>query len=357
MENQLIREIKYDIIKRRIDFRLLLKKLGIDYKEKGDELWACCPFHDEKTPSWSINNDKNSTKFGKYKCFGCGTAGDWINLIKFVKEIDTDEAIEFAKALFKISSVNEDLLYQFTIDERLETYDNEDDFEGFKQIEIPDEFEIMTLDDLKSKPYWDYLKYRKISFEVALKHKVMYCSKIPKNKKYRMFVNRVIFPITMDNIIVSFCGRIIFRSYKGKQKVVYPSGSPISRIMFGYDDLDYNLDYCIVCEGPFDKLRLESLGYKNTLANLGNQVTKYKYDIVSNFKRIFVVPDADSGGEVLEQYFKNLKYKKEIYVVDLPEGEDPASASPVDIRKAFINCRKINETLKPKIIVDYRIRR
>ena len=52
----------------------------VSLKKKGQNMWACCPFHDEKTPSFSVNPNK-----GLYKCFGCGEAGD---AIKFVMELD-----------------------------------------------------------------------------------------------------------------------------------------------------------------------------------------------------------------------------------------------------------------------------
>lgn len=357
MDNILIREVKYDIIKKKIDLRLLLQELDIDYKERGGELWAICPFHLEDTPSWSINNDKTSNVFGKYKCFGCGASGDWISLVRHVKGMTEKEAIDYVKTLFRIGPVDEDLLYQFSIDERKnKSKDDDDDFE-FVEIELPPEFKKLSLSDPKAKPYWDYLKYRKISVKVALKNQAMYCSRKPKDPKNRRYMNRIIFPITMNGKIVSFLARTIDKNYKGKLKVLIPPGAPIARIMYGYDDLDRSLDYCIVCEGPFDRLRLESLGYKNVLANLGNHVTEHKINIVSQFKRIFIIPDADSGGEVLEDYFKFLKYKNEIYVVDLPPGEDPGSADPLDIRKAFIKCRKITESVKPVIVVDYTIKK
>lgn len=358
MQDKFIREAKYNVIKKRINFRLLLKKLKIDFNEKANELWACCPFHEERSPSWSINNDKTSDKFGHFKCFGCGEGGDWIKLIEHEKDFDNEQAMKYAKAIFGIGDIDEKFLYQFTIDERKERYGSEDiDFQ-FKPIKLAPEFNRLILEDENASPYWKYVKGRNISSKVILEGNYMYCKGIPTKKEFKRYQKRFIIPITVDEVIVSFFARSILQDCEKKYRGLYPPDSPIGRIMHGYDDLDYDLDYCIIVEGPIDRDRMKSLGYKNVLGTLGNQMTKYKINIIKRFKNIWVVGDADAGGEILEQTVEPLKFKHNIFAVDLPEGEDPGSSKAIDIKKAFINKRKITEKVGEfEVKIDYKIRR
>lgn len=354
MEDKFIRSIKLNILKKKIDLRILLKRLDIDFKDQNNELWAKCPFHDENTPSWSINNDKTSENFAKFKCFGCGEKGDWIKLVMYVKELNESDAINYVKALFGIGNINETQLYKLTIEERKNVKNKTDNIFIPEPIELPKEFLKLYKDNKNALPYWNYIISRNITPEVILDNNLMYCYKAPIKKEHKRYRQRVIIPITYNNIIVSFFARSIDPGCDKKYRGLYPPNSPIRYIMLGYDQLDYNLDYCIVCEGPIDKLRLESLKYKNVLGNLGNQLTDFKKNIISRFKKIWVIPDADSGGEILEQYFEMLKFKHEVYVNDLPDGEDPGSANPKDIWKGFVKRRKITEAIKDyKIKVNY----
>ncbi|MEN0016534.1 MAG: CHC2 zinc finger domain-containing protein, partial [Bacteroidota bacterium] len=62
----------------------------VTLKKKGQNLWACCPFHHEKTPSFAVNPDK-----GFYKCFGCDAAGDAIHFIKSIEGLNFVEAVKY----------------------------------------------------------------------------------------------------------------------------------------------------------------------------------------------------------------------------------------------------------------------
>lgn len=355
MNKLIIRGLKEKVVRNKVDMRKLLRKLDIKFKESGDELWACCPKHDEKTPSWSINNDKSSKKkFGGHHCFGCGFSGDWIGLVQHVKNCKEKEAIQYVKTLFGIGNISEDALYDLAIDERkIHDDEKEEKFNPY-EIEMPPEFKRMRLDSKKAQPYWDYILNRGVLKKTVLSQTGMFCYKMPKEKEHRRYMNRIIFPISYNGLYLSFFARSILPDCPKKWRGLYPPNSPIKHIMYGMDDIDRSLDYCITVEGPIDRLRLLSLGYKNILANLGNQVTKQKLEIMKSYKKVYVIPDGDAGGQELENYCKLLKYNCDVYIIDLPDQEDPASARPQDIKKGFIYRRKITEVVKDyKIYIDY----
>jgi DNA primase len=76
-------------IKSRVDIEDVVSDF-VSLKRKGQNLWACCPFHDEKTPSFSVSPAK-----GIYKCFGCGKAGDAIEFIKEIEGLNYIEAMRY----------------------------------------------------------------------------------------------------------------------------------------------------------------------------------------------------------------------------------------------------------------------
>jgi DNA primase len=77
---------------RDIDVAALLERLGLKAQRKGRELWACCPMHEERTPSWQIRDEPGSARHGYHRCFGCHWGGGAVGLVMAVLDVDAKEA-------------------------------------------------------------------------------------------------------------------------------------------------------------------------------------------------------------------------------------------------------------------------
>lgn len=78
-----------------VDVPLLLERLGIEARARGKSLWACCPFHDERTPSWNIVDDEASEKHGFWRCYGCGEGGGAVGLAMKLLGVEFGAAKDF----------------------------------------------------------------------------------------------------------------------------------------------------------------------------------------------------------------------------------------------------------------------
>jgi 5S rRNA maturation endonuclease (ribonuclease M5) len=136
--------------------------------------------------------------------------------------------------------------------------------------------------------------------------------------------------------------------------------------LWPYDDFDYELDYIILVEGAMDKLRLESLGYKNVFCLFGNKITEHQTELLIEIEKelikrskkklkVFVFPDADAGGDILISFAnQRIKYLFDSYVIELPWDEenplDPGSATERQIRIAINKSEKLYKVVNKKNI-------
>ena len=307
----------------------------IPLKRVGNSYAAKCPFHSDRTPSFYVSPSK-----GIWKCFGCGKGGD---VIKFVAEYENLSYFEAAKLLVE--------RYNLPI----ELGDTEKEGEYYKALRLMGEFYKENL--LKAKEARDYLlKVRKLSPSLVEEFGIGYCgdgfksvSFARKNKifdpllelkhffrtadgRYKdFFYQRITIPIrNLTGKIVAFGGRSLLEDLKPKYK-----NSPNSllfqkeRTLFGLDrarEPARDKEFLIIVEGYFDVIRLNSVGFRNSVAPLGTSLTEHHARIIKKLvPKVVLLFDGDAAGRraALEAAKKLLTFDLEVFFAFLPQGEDP----------------------------------
>lgn len=302
-----------------------LKRAGMNYS-------ACCPFHDEKTPSFMVSPSK-----GIYHCYGCGVGGD---TIKFVMEY---EKLSFTEAIEKISSI-----VGFTL-----TYTKENQRQDSKFMEKVVEFYHKKL--YQTPQALEYAKNRGISEESikrfmlgmsgagfesvkfadmhnARKEAIEYGLLGQDDQRvYARFFDRLMFPIYSANgKPVGFGGRAM-----GENSAKYINSPQTkffnkSKLLYAYHlakESIYSQKQIIITEGYIDVIMLHQAGFKNVVATLGTALTQEHLPLLSKGDpQIIVSYDGDQAG--INAAFKASKILalagKEGGVVIFGNGADPA---------------------------------
>jgi len=308
-------------------------------KKRGRNFFGLCPFHDEKTPSFSINMDKQI-----YKCFGCGKGGGTINFIMDLERLDFVDALKFLGNKYNInieiehnSKSSNDLFNQlYHMNELANDYYKTQINEKVKNILAKrninqNSIEIFNI-GLSTKKYDDPLNIiRKDKFSSeALKKSGLFLD----NEKGYMdrFRERIIFPIHNHfNKIVGFAGRIYTDNNKTAKYMNSPE-TPIynkSKILYGLN-LNKNaiIDYksVIVVEGYLDLIQLYQAGITNVVAVSGTAFTEGHATAISKLcKTIYLAYDADKAGQeaAVRAGYIILKNNMEPKIIQMPDGLDP----------------------------------
>ncbi|MEQ6331172.1 DNA primase [Pseudomonas chengduensis] len=352
-----------------VSSRIQLKKTGKNYS-------ACCPFHKEKTPSFTVSPDKQF-----YYCFGCGAGG---NALGFVMDHDQ---LEFPQAI-------EELAKRAGMD-----VPREESGRGHKPRQPVDSPLYPLLNAaaehyrqaLKSHPQRkyavDYLKGRGLTGEIArdfgigfappgwdnllkqlgadaLQQKVMIDAGLlienaENGRRYDRFRDRIMFPIRDSRgRVIAFGGRVLGDD---KPKYLNSPETPVfhkGQELYGlYEARKHNrdLDEIMVVEGYMDVIALAQLGLRNAVATLGTATSE------EHLKRLFrIVPsvlfcfDGDAAGRnaawrALESTLSSLQDGRRARFLFLPEGEDPDTLVRAEGTDAFR--ARINQHAQP--LADY----
>ncbi|MCQ9426027.1 DNA primase [Pseudomonas sp. LJDD11] len=339
----------------------------VQLKKAGKNHVACCPFHKEKSPSFSVSPDKQF-----YYCFGCGAGGNALGFIMDHDNLDFPQAVEeLAKAagmeVPREQSVRGQKPRQPT------------DSPLYPLLEAAAEFYRQALKNHPArKAAVDYLKGRGLSGEIArdfgmgfappgwdnlykhlssdsLQQKVMIDAGLlientETGKRYDRFRDRVMFPIRDSRgRVIAFGGRVLGDD---KPKYLNSPETPVfhkGQELYGLYEarkFNRNLDEIIVVEGYMDVIALAQQGLRNAVATLGTATSE------EHLKRLFrVVPsvlfcfDGDQAGRnaawrALEATLSSLQDGRKARFLFLPEGEDPDTlvrAEGTDAFKARIN--------------------
>lgn len=335
-----------DLISRYIS----LKKRGKNYK-------ALCPFHTEKTPSFTVNVQKQI-----FYCFGCGVGGnafsflmqyEKLSFIEAVKKLAGEAGIELPRFREERAAGSEfDRLYRthqfaadFYHDLLKKHYQHIGDYlaqRGFTQESLHI-FKIGFVPDAWDTLFKEITKKR-MEIEPFQKSGLILQSEKESAKKYDRFRHRLMFPIhNVSGRIVAFGGRSLSDDPKAPKYLNSPE-SPIykkSQILFG---LNFSKEwirqegYAIFVEGYMDYIQLFQNGIKNVVATSGTSLTKEHARLIRRYTADTVLCyDADTagvnaalrGGEVLFQNNLNVQ------ILLLPEGEDPDSFVRTNEASAF----------------------
>lgn len=330
----------------------------VQLTKKGRNFWGRCPFHVEKTASFSVNTEGQF-----YKCFGCGEHGD---VIKFVMEVEHLSFFEAAKMLaekvnFTIPDLRNDEHYTNEIKQKerytdmmraaaIHYYKNIHSVQGKKQYdyliergltkETMDKFALGA--SLGSNQLIDYLT--NMGYQL---NEMNECGLIDyKDKKpYDALYGRVIFPI-FDNYgkCVAFGGRAMvngsFAKYKNtRESAVFHK----SNVVYGLHHLkntkkEEPFDDIIMVEGYMDVIGLYQYGVKNAVASMGTALTDLQAGLISRYtKNVYIAYDGDGAGKKATERGLDILYKKglNVRVISFPDGLDPDEFVKAKGKEAF----------------------
>ncbi|MCD3350283.1 DNA primase [Clostridium botulinum D/C] len=340
---------------------------SVKLKRTGRNLIGLCPFHNEKTPSFSVSEDKQI-----YKCFGCGEAGNVFTFVMKSKNLSFIEAVKYLgdKANIHIEENDEknkihknknDKLYKINVEaaryyfRNLQT--NKEATDYFKKRGILNKtlrrfglgyapsgwHNIMNF--LKKK---GYTELDLLNAGLIIKGK--------NNSLYDRFRNRVIFPVfDYKGRVIGFGGRVLDDSkpkyLNSPETDIFKKGTNLYGLNFAIKDNNRTI---IIVEGYMDCISLYQYGITNVVASLGTALT---YDQAKLLKRyadkIIVSYDADFAGQ--NATMRGLKILKkqgfDLKVLDIPDGKDPDEFIKNHGKDAFM--KLINDALP---LVDYEIK-
>lgn len=283
----------------------------VPLNKKGQNYWGCCPFHNEKTPSFSVNEEK-----GFYHCFGCGEHGDIISFVMKSENVDFKTAIsELADmAGIKMPTIKQKSPAQI---EAEETYVKitENAAKKFQELLYSD----------SGKHALEYIKNRGFSDEMIKKYRIGYAPKsniissIFNNTKvdkltstglvrvgdygpYDFFRDKLMFPIfNAHNQIIAFSGRSLDGS---EPKYINTSDTELfhkRQTLFGFNfarDAIHRANRSIVVEGQIDAIQMQNHGFGETVAPLGTALTEDHIAILCKSNRNIVFCfDGDTAGQ------------------------------------------------------------
>ena len=343
-----------DLVKERADIEEVVGDY-VPLKKKGQNLWACCPFHGEKTPSFSINPAKQI-----YKCFGCGKAGDPIQFVMDIEGIGFQEAIRHLAGKYGI---------EIEEDEKLSPEQNQEQSERESlliALNFAKDFFVKNLQTEEGKSIglsyfkergftpkiiekfdlgyaldgWDNLlkEAKKNGFQedILLKAGLILQKEGDPNRMYDRFRNRVTF--TIHNISgkpIAFGARILTKD-KNQPKYINSPETPVyhkSDVLYGIFQAKKSIrekDNCYLVEGYTDVVSLHLSGIENVVASSGTSLTDGQIKLIKRFtNQVTVLYDGDSAG--IKASLRGIDLLLEgglnVKAVVFPDGEDPDSYS------------------------------
>jgi len=325
----------------------------VDLKKRGRNFFGLCPFHNEKTPSFSVAPDK-----GIYHCFGCGNGGNAVNFImefekiSFVEALQelgdqfgipvefsgNDESKEFFTHLYDIHQLATNLYHDALFSNRGEDakkylLDRGLSEESLKLFKV-------GLAPAGSSYLWNAVKGKNYSQEVLEKSGLFGFS---NNDVYDRFRSRIMFPISnASGKIIAFGGRVF--GTDDPAKYMNSPETPLyrkSEVFYGLnltrDDIRRS-ESAILVEGYTDLIQLYQAGIKNAVAVSGTAFTETHVQQIRRFSStVYLAYDGDSAGikAALRAGYVLLKGDVEPYVIEIPDGMDPDDWIQKDGGKEF----------------------
>ena len=343
-----INQTSLEEIKSRIDIEEVVSDF-VSLKRKGQNLWACCPFHDEKTPSFSVAPAK-----GIYKCFGCGKAGDAIEFVKEIEGLTYLQAMQYLGKKYGIQleeeeETPEEIARQNARESLFITLNFARDYFHDLLLNHP-EGRSIGLSYLKERGYneqvikdfelgysldeWDGL-IKKASDKGFLKETLEAAGLVIEKdgRHYDRFRGRVIFPIhNITGKVIGFGARTL-KSDKGAKYINSPETEVYqkSKVLYGLHQARNSIrqqDNCYLVEGYTDVISLHLSGIPNVVSSSGTSLTDEQIKLIKRYtNNITVLFDGDTAGikASLRGIDMILESGAHVRVVEFPESEDPDS--------------------------------
>lgn len=339
-----------------IDSKVGLKKAGKDYQ-------ACCPFHNEKSPSFTVSQDKQF-----YHCFGCGVNGNAISFVMEYEKLEFVDAIEELASLLNLEVPREQgsgSAPERTAAQKRSDYDLMLHTARFYQHQLKHHS--------NSAAVIEYVKGRGLSGEIVKKFMIGYapsewdglCIQLGRNKEQKeqlvelklasektpgrqfdFFRDRLMFPIRdKRGRVVAFGGRVM-QADQGPKYL----NSPETRIfhkgfelygLYEAKQAHKKLDHVLIVEGYMDVVALAEQGIEYAVAALGTATTsEHMHTLFRTTDKVICCYDGDRAGRdaawrALENALPYLNDGKALNFVFLPDGEDPDSLVQAEGKDKF----------------------
>lgn len=342
--------IPYETVDKIIDTAQIADVVGdfVSLKRRGANFTACCPFHNEKTPSFYVSPAK-----GIYKCFGCGKSGTAVSFVMEHENLSYIEALKYLAKKYQIEIVEkEESAEEIAQKQRNESLLLVSEYAGkfFQESLSTDEgmtigyqyFKSRGLEDETIRKYGlGWAPVGRTSFSEAARNAgykeeflidTGLCIKYDDGRLVDRFHDRVMFPIhSVSGRVIAFGGRTL-RTDKTIAKYVNSPSTEIydkSRSLYGLYFAKNGIsrqDKCILVEGYLDVLSMHQLGITNVVASSGTSLTSDQIRMIRKFtSNITIIYDGDSAGikAAIRGIDLVLKEGLNVKVVLLPEGQDP----------------------------------
>ena len=343
-------------------------------KKTGAQWMGLCPFHGEKSPSFSVNAEK-----GVYYCFGCQVSGDVIDFVREIEGLDFAGSVEFLAAKTGIS-----LRYTDHNEGRRRNRRKEHAEIVQKAVDF---YHRRLLEDPAARPARDYLRSRGYGGEVARQFQIGWApddwSLLSRalglsdddlratglggiNKRggqYDFFRARIVFPIfDAQGSPVGFGGRKLPDGEGPKYKNTSDAAEYYSKseVLYGLHWAKAEagrLDELVVCEGYTDVIGCHLVGIERAVATCGTALTPSHARLIGRFaKRVVLAFDADGAGQAAAErvYAWEEEFGLQFAVAALPEGADPgdlAGSAPDVLHRAITDARPFLEFRVDRVLV------
>lgn len=336
----------------------------VPVKRAGSQYKANCPFHNERTPSFNINVQRQY-----YHCFGCGASGDAISFVMEYENLPFTEAVRKLAADAGIP----------IIEEEFDPAENKKKKYRSRLIQLHNEscdfMHNLLMQSPEAKHGREYLKSRGYGADMAKRWKIGWMpenlndfTQWAKSNKYKAkelidgslagfkdtenpgkgiyikFRNRLMFPIMNDyGDVIAYSGRQLIHDPKSG-KYVNSNETTLfkkSSVFFGLDKAKKAIgkeNFALLCEGQMDVIACHEAGVNNCLAGLGTAITTSHAKILKRYtKNAVLCFDSDTAGNKATEraFIEFSKQGMSVKVVTLPEGEDPDSLIQKNGTEAF----------------------
>lgn len=320
----------------------------VNLKRAGSMYKGLCPFHSEKSPSFTVYPATNS-----FFCFGCGIGGDPITFCKEIEHLDYPDAIEFlakragvtvirdgpAPIKERTGGVTRERMWAMNRDaasffHKCLMMDNPDSKRALEYFTVSRGLSLSVIKHFG-------LGYAPNDFSVFSNHMkslgytydelvaAFLCGKSDNGKYYDAFRNRVMFPIIdVSGNVIAFGGRAMDSETKPKYKNTSDTSAfKKSRNLFA---LNFARHHCketlILCEGYMDVIALHSAGFENAVATLGTAITDEQARLISKYtQKVMICYDSDEAGQKAARRAIEIigKVGIETRIISIPGAKDP----------------------------------
>ena len=335
-----------DEVRNSVNIVSLISSFGVELRKRGRDYKACCPFHHEKTPSFTVSEEKQA-----FYCFGCHEGGD---VFKFVMKVET---MSFQEAVQFLAERNGIALPAPTSSDQVSPTSNKNDLNRL-MVEAVAAYQQMLLTTAEGKPALQYLQRRGVILDTIAKFQLGFspsggnflvsllrgkgfsieameecglCRRAEEgNRTYDYFRGRIMFPITdVQGRPVAFGARAMDerppKYLNSPETRLYNK----SRNLFGLSharDAIRKRGSAVLVEGYMDCIVPFQHGVDNVVASCGTALTPQQVELLGRYARDVVVSyDADAAGQSAAQKSLELFLEGDfrVRVLNLPEGKDP----------------------------------